>query len=105
MAKSWARSRFQSKRKAQPAGRVRLLWRRRYETEGLAGLRDGVQAAGALPARDTRRGHREDHLPADQLPLRPGEDLHVLPALPRHRDQQLRGVADPQAAGPQRRGR
>jgi hypothetical protein len=30
-----------------------------------------VKAAGALPARDQHRDRREDHLPADQLPLRP----------------------------------
>ena len=71
-------------------------------------LRGGgrCRAAGPLQAaldspRATDRGRRQDHLPAPELPLRAPEDLDVPEALPRHRDQPLRGLADPQAPGPQ----
>ena len=60
-------------------------WLRRYEELGEDGLRDRSSRAAALPARDQRRGGRQDHLPASALPLRAAQDLDVPQALPRHR--------------------
>ncbi len=74
-------------------------WRRRFEEEGLDGLKDRSSAPVALPERDPARGHRQDHPPAAALPLRAAEDRDVPEAVPRRRDQPLRRVADPQAAG------
>ena len=52
-------------------------WLRRYEAEGEAGLRDRSRRPAAQPARDQLGGRGQDHLPAAELPLRAGEDLHV----------------------------
>src|SRR5262245_28454481 len=68
--------------------------------KGLAGLRDRSQRPLHCPHETPAEAVGKDHLSADQLPLRPGKDLHGPQALPRHRDQQLRDVADPQARTP-----
>jgi hypothetical protein len=42
---------------------------------GAGGSARPVAAAAAQPERDPGRGRRQDHLPAHEPPLRPGEDL------------------------------
>ena len=75
------------------------MWLRRYEEHGEAACGTGLERPRTQPERDPRRGRRQDHLPAPELPLRAAEDLDVPQALPRRRDQPLGRVADPQAAG------
>ena len=73
-------------------------WLRRYEADGLEGLKD--RSSRPTDHRGhPRGGDREDRVAAEALPLRPGEDRDVSGPLPRRDDLHLRGVADPEAAG------
>src|SRR6266566_2563078 len=71
-------------------------WLRRYEELGLEGLRDRSRRPHVSPECHQDRGGRQDRLPPPELPLRPPQDRHVPEALPRWRDQPVRGVADPE---------
>ena len=65
-------------------------WLHRYEAHGEDGLRDG-----------SSRPHHVPHATkaeAPELPLRPEQDRDVSGALPRHRDQPVGGLADPETA-------
>lgn len=46
------------------------IWYRRSPSRGRRGPADPLQAAQAQPGRHPRRGRRENHLPAAELPLR-----------------------------------
>ena len=67
------------------------MWQRRYEDDGVDGLRDRSSAPLHCPNAHPTRGGRQDHLPAPALPLRAAEDLDVPEALPRRHDQPTRG--------------
>ena len=56
-----------------------------------------MPAQGESQCHSRRRGG-QDHLPAQELPLRAGQDRHVPQALSRCGDLQVRDLADPQEA-------
>jgi transposase-like protein len=66
-------------------------WLRRYEADGLEGLKDRSTPATPLAAADPGRGDREDRVAAQALPLRPRQDRDVPGPLPRPDDQQRPG--------------
>jgi transposase-like protein len=74
-------------------------WKKRYEDEGLDGLKDRSSAPMHCPNVTSPEVNRQDRAPAPALPLRPVEDLDVPAALPRRADQPVRRVAGPQAPG------
>ena len=75
-------------------------WMRRYQEQGVDGLRT-VATAARKPERDPGRRGGQDHLPAAELPLRAGQDLDVPQALPRRGGLPVGRLADPQAPGPE----
>ena len=52
---------------------VYYRWKRRYEEQGVDGLRDLSRRPHHQPQRHPRRRGGQDHLPAPELPLRPGK--------------------------------
>ena len=74
-------------------------WYRRYEAEGVADRRDRSRRPSNSPRATEPRGRGQDPLPAPELPLRAPEDRHVPGPLSRHRDLDVRRLADPQTRG------
>src|SRR6478735_1419589 len=70
-------------------------WRRRYEDEGEAGLRDRSSAPLRHPNETPTEIVGKILYLRQALPLRAVEDLHLLEALPRHRDRPLGRVPGP----------
>jgi transposase-like protein len=57
-------------------------WLRRYEADGIDGLKDRSSPAAPLTTGDPGRGDRQDPLVAKALPLRPCQDRRVSGPLP-----------------------
>ena len=73
-------------------------WLRRYEADGLDGLKDRSSRPHHSPKVTQAEVIEKIRVAAEALPLRPGQDRDVSGPLPRRDHLHLRGVADPEAA-------
>jgi transposase-like protein len=75
------------------------LWRRRYEAEGPAGLRDRSKRPQSCPHETPTEIVGKIIYLRQNYHFGAHQDRDVPEAVPRHPDQRLRRVADPQTAG------